>query len=117
MCEFSRVPARVRFAQLYGPKFGLEIIPVDNPQDAVRGADVIICATNTNVPVLHGEWLEPGQHVASIIGSNIALVKAGWLTKPRREIDDRVVERADLIAVNSRESIIQDQQGEVVPLV
>lgn len=105
--------SRLRFAQLYGPKFDLEIIPVDQPEEVVRGADVVICATNTNVPVLHGEWLEPGQHVASIVGSNIALVKAGWLKNPRREIDDRVVERANVVAANSREAIVQDQQGDL----
>lgn len=105
--------SRLRFAQIYGPKFGLEIIPVDDPREAVRGADVVICATNTNVPVLQGDWLEPGQHVSSIVGSNIALVRAGWLDKPRREVDDCVVERADVIAVNSREAVVQDEQGDL----
>lgn len=105
--------SRLRFAQTYGPKFGLEIIPVDDPRDAVRGADVVVCATNTNVPVLKGDWLEPGQHVSSIVGSNIALVRAGWLGRPRREVDDRVVERASVIAVNSREAVVQDEQGDL----
>jgi ornithine cyclodeaminase/alanine dehydrogenase-like protein (mu-crystallin family) len=105
--------SRLRFAQTYGPKFGLEIIPVDDPREAVRGADVVVCATNTNVPVLKGEWLEPGQHVTSIVGSNIQLVRAGWLDRPRREVDDRVVERADAIAVNSREAVVQDEQGDL----
>lgn len=105
--------SRLLFAQMFGPKFGLEIIPVDDPREAVRGVDVVICATNTNVPVLQGDWLEPGQHVASIVGSNIALVRAGWLDRPRRELDDRVIERADVIAVNSREAVIQDEQGDL----
>lgn len=105
--------SRLRFAQTYGPKFGIEITPVDDPRDAVRGSDVVMCATNTNVPVLMGEWLEPGQHVSSIVGSNIALVRAGWLDRPRRELDDRVVERADVIAVNSREAVVQDEQGDL----
>lgn len=47
--------SRLKFAQEYGPKLGLEIVPVEDPRDAVRGADVVICATNTNVPVLMGE--------------------------------------------------------------
>jgi ornithine cyclodeaminase len=105
--------SRERFAQYYGPKFGIEIAPVDDPREAVKGVDVVICATNTNVPVLKGEWLEPGQHVSSIVGSNIALVRAGWLDRPRREVDDEVVARADVIAVNSREAVVQDEQGDL----
>lgn len=105
--------SRRRFAETYGPRFGLEIVPVEDPRDAVRGADVVVCATNTNVPVLKGEWLEPGQHVSSIVGSNIQLVRAGWLDAPRREVDDEVVRRADVIAVNSREAVVQDEQGDL----
>lgn len=105
--------SRLRFAQTYGPKFGVEIRPMDDPVAAVSGADVVIAATNTNVPVIKGAWLEPGQHVTSIVGSNIALVKAGWLDAPRRELDDEVIARADRIAVNSREQIIKDEQGDL----
>ncbi|MDX1484603.1 MAG: ornithine cyclodeaminase family protein [Alphaproteobacteria bacterium] len=108
---------REQFAATYGPLFGLEIVPVDTPEAAVAGADVVICATNTNQPVLFGEWLEPGQHVTSIVGSNIALVKAGWLDEPRRELDDAAVMKADRIAVNSREQVIQDEQGDLFGLI
>ena len=105
--------SRLRFAQTYGPKFGVEIRPMDDPEAAIRGADVVLAATNTNVPVIKGAWLEPGQHVSSIVGSNIALVKAGWLDAPRRELDDDVIARADVIAVNSREQVIKDEQGDL----
>lgn len=114
----TRTPeSRERFAATYGPLFGVEIVPVDEAQDAVAGADVVIAATNTNVPVVFGEWLEPGQHVTSIVGSNIALVRAGWLDAPRREVDDAAVLRSDRIAVNSREQVVQDQQGDLFGLV
>lgn len=33
-------------------------------EEAVRGADVIITVTNSNEPVLFGEWVKPGAHVA-----------------------------------------------------
>lgn len=109
--------SRETFARTYGSLFGLEIIPVETAREAVAGADVVIAATNTNVPVVFGEWLEPGQHVTSIVGSNIELVRGGWLKEPRREVDDAVVLRADRIAVNSREQVIQDQQGDLFGLV
>lgn len=114
----TRTPEnRERFAATYGPLFGLEIVPVADAQAAVAGADVIIAATNTNVPVIFGDWLEPGQHVTSIVGSNIALVRAGWLEAPRRELDDVAVLRADRIAVNSREQVVQDEQGDLFGLI
>lgn len=108
---------REAFAKKYGPLFELEIIPVASAQEAVRGADVIIAATNTNVPVVFGEWLEPGQHLTSIVGSNIELVRGGWLKEPRREIDDAAVLRAACVAVNSREQVIQDEQGDLYGLI
>jgi ornithine cyclodeaminase/alanine dehydrogenase-like protein (mu-crystallin family) len=96
-----------------GPILDIEIIAVDQPEQAVRGVDVVIAATGSNVPIFPGEWLEPGQHVTSIVGSKASLVKGGWLKTPRREIDDITVKRADVIVANSRASVIQDQQGDL----
>ena len=111
------VESREAFANKFGPLFQLEIIPVDTAIEAVRNTDVVIAATNSNVPVVLGEWLEPGQHVTSIVGSNISLVRAGWLKEPRRELDDAVILRSDCIAVNSREQVIQDQPGDLFGLI
>lgn len=111
------VESREAFARKYGSLFELEIVPVDSAIEAVRGADVVIAATNSNVPVVLGEWLEPGQHVMSIVGSNIALVRAGWLDAPRRELDDAVILRSDRIVVNSREQVMQDQPGDLFGLI
>ena len=35
-------------------------IAMDDPREVVRGAHVVACCTNSKVPVLNGEWLEPG---------------------------------------------------------
>ena len=111
---YSRDPDnRRRFAETYGAKFDLDITPVDSPRAAVRGADVIVCATNTNVPLFDGDWLEPGQHVTGIIGSNIQLVKGGFLKKRRRELDDRTAERAAVIVANLRDSVVSEEQGDL----
>jgi ornithine cyclodeaminase/alanine dehydrogenase-like protein (mu-crystallin family) len=88
-----------------------EFVPVDDPRDVPRGADVVVCATNSNVPVFDGDWLEPGQHVVTVVGSNSALLKGGWLSAGRRENDDRTVERAAFIITNWRESVEQEEQA------
>ncbi len=104
---------RRAFADRYGPQFGVEIEPVGTTEDAIRGVDVLLCATNTNVELFDGDLLEPGQHLTGIIGGNIQLVQGGFLKKARREIDDRTVERADIVVANLRESIVSEQQGDL----
>src|SRR5438270_5801305 len=115
---FSRNAAnRVAFCRRMAELVDAEFVPVDNPRDVPRSADVVICATNSNVPVFDGDWLEPGQHVVTVVGSNNALVKGGWLQQGRRENDDRTAERAAFIITNSLESIEQEQQaGLIEPL-
>ena len=88
-----------------------EFIPVENPREVMKDVDVVICATNSSVPVFDGNWIEPGQHIVSVVGSNNALVTGGWLKSGRRENDDVTVERADFIITNWRESVEQDQQA------
>ena len=79
---------------------GIEVRAVDGAADVVDGADVILCATNSNVPVFDGNWLVPGQHVTSIVSSNIGLKKRGHVTEMRREIDQQTLERADVLMTN-----------------
>lgn len=111
---YTRTPeTRQQFADAFSRKFELEIVPVESPREVVADSDVVICATNTNVPLFNGEWIEPGQHFTSIVGSNAALLKGGWLKKRRREIDNVTVGRADVVVANSREAVIQDEQGDL----
>jgi ornithine cyclodeaminase/alanine dehydrogenase-like protein (mu-crystallin family) len=78
VCQFkevrvwSRTPERAqRFAALHGAK-AMDLEP------AVRGADVIVTATNALEPFLKGEWLKRGAHV-NAVGSP----RPTW-----RELDD-----------------------------
>lgn len=111
---FSRsTDNREAFAEKYGPRFEVEIKPVDSTREAIRDTDVVLCATNTNVELFDGDWLEPGQHVTGIIGGNVQLVQGGFLKKARREIDDKTVARADVIVANLRESVVSEKQGDL----
>ncbi len=87
--------------------------PVAEGPRAAQDVDIILCMTNTNVPVIDGSWLEPGQYIISVIGSNIELVKSGNLDKPRREIDDGTLKRCDFIVALSREQAVDSQQGDI----
>ena len=68
---FSRsADNRADFVARMQPQVRASIRAVDEPERAARGADLICLATGSNVPVLFGAWLEPGQHVTSIVVSN-----------------------------------------------
>jgi ornithine cyclodeaminase/alanine dehydrogenase-like protein (mu-crystallin family) len=101
------------FAEEMTEALRTEVVPVDRPEDVVRNVDVVVAATNASVAVFDGAWLEPGQHVTSIVGSNVGLVEGGFTPRKRREIDDLTLQRAAVIAAASRSQVLQDQQGDL----
>jgi ornithine cyclodeaminase/alanine dehydrogenase-like protein (mu-crystallin family) len=112
---FSRnAENRKTFCALMQPHVDAELVPVDNPREVAVDADLIVCATGSNVPVLLGDWLESGAHVTSIVGSNKELLAEGLVSKPRRELDDQVLARADVIVATLKRQGIQDEQGDFV---
>jgi ornithine cyclodeaminase/alanine dehydrogenase-like protein (mu-crystallin family) len=104
---------RANFVREMAPRINVSLRAVDEPEDAAKGADLICMATNTNVPALFGDWLEPGQHITSIVNSNKGVREQAGLARPRREVDDEVVRRADLILVNIRDQSIVDEHGDL----
>ncbi len=68
--------------------------------------DVVSTATSAMAPVLFGEMLKEGCHV-NAVGGNM-LVK--------REIDEKVVERANLVVIDSREQG-EKECGDFLPLL
>jgi alanine dehydrogenase len=111
---FSRNPEnRKKFAEEMGPVTNLNITPVSSPDEAVRGVDIILTATNSSVPVFDGNWLEPGQHVTTIVGSNVGLVKGGFTAAKRREIDDATLARSDVHGIVSIQQAVQDEQADI----
>jgi len=100
--------ARRAFCEEMQPYVEAALVPVDTPEAAVRDMDIVLTATNSDVPVFDGRLLAPGQHVTSIVGTNNA--PGGRL---RRELDDAAVGRMDRIGVASREEIMPDRQGDL----
>lgn len=91
----------------------VELEAVDDPDQVVDVADIILTATNSNVPVFDGSRLRPGQHITSIVGSNMGLVKAGHVRTQRRELDDATLLGADRIGLVSKGQAIHDRQGDI----
>jgi thiomorpholine-carboxylate dehydrogenase len=92
---WSRDPEHARrFAQAYGA------IATD-AESAVRGADIVVTATNALEPVLRGAWLKSGAHV-NAVGSP----RPTW-----REVDDPAM--SNILVVDSREAVL-NESGDVI---
>ncbi|HLC27293.1 MAG TPA: ornithine cyclodeaminase family protein [bacterium] len=84
---------RVAFCREIEPILGVEMIPADSPQEAVKGAQVIVTVTNHGEPVFSGSWLEPAVHINSI---------------GRGELDTDTLAKASRIVAELREQILHD---------
>jgi len=79
------------------------IHPVDNPREVVKGADVLICATSSNVPVVRGRVLETRPACVNRRRFEQRTGQRRALKEGRRENDDETVRRADFIRQNWRD--------------
>ena len=98
--------SRQRFAETVAQRHGVAATAVDSAEQCVRGVQIVITATNSSDPVLFGRWLEPGCHVIGIV--------SGSKFDRRREHDDEVIRRSDIVVVNLREQIAIDEQPELI---
>jgi len=95
---------REKFARDVSAETGIEVVPTNSAEEAIRGSDIVTAATNTVDPVILGKWVEPGMHLNSIVGGD------GFL--PRKELDDEAVVKANLIVVGYKPQIFLDKQAE-----
>jgi ornithine cyclodeaminase len=92
----SRNPEkRSAFASEMQRRLNMEVRPVDNAQAAVEGADIVVCATTSPVPVVATEWLKPGTHINTV----------GPKTRNAHELGFDIAEKASVIATDSIEQI------------
>jgi len=80
---------RRAFSREMSDMLGLDIEPVGAPEDAVRSADVVLCATSSMAPIFPPEWLAPGMHVSSI---------------KRPEVAPETLRRVDRFVIHNRDA-------------
>jgi ornithine cyclodeaminase len=84
---------------------GLAARRVDDPNEAIAGADIVLAATSSATPVFDGSRIEPGTHVTGV----------GSFTTEMREVDTALVQRARVI-VDQREAIMEEAGDIVGPI-
>jgi ornithine cyclodeaminase/alanine dehydrogenase-like protein (mu-crystallin family) len=100
---------RERFAEEMTELLNVEVEPVARPEAVIKGADIVMCATNSSEPVFDGSWLEPGQFVTTLVNTDGV--------HRRTEADPTTMIRSDLIVLNNTETAIQNQQRELLDLI
>ena len=88
---FSPNPAhRERFVEDPRWESCPDVAAVASAEEAVRGSDIVVIATNALTPVIRTGWLEPGQYVCSVRHCEIA---------------PETFARFDVLAVNSKDNL------------
>ena len=88
---FGREPKSIR-SQNVECTLDIDVTAVSSGEEAAD-SDIIATITNSQQPVLLGEWLKPGTHI-NAAGNN------SWL---KREIDTRAIAMSDIIATDDVE--------------
>ncbi|MGD0366116.1 MAG: ornithine cyclodeaminase family protein [Acidobacteriaceae bacterium] len=100
--DFSEVRVWSRtadHARRFASEFGLT--PVETPEKAVRGADVVLGVASTREPLFRGEWL----------GLDTFTCAVAVVTPDRRELDDTAMNAS--IVVESREAALRES-GDII---
>jgi alanine dehydrogenase len=79
---------REAFATEMSALLGIEVTAVDQPETAIAGSDIAMCASNSLDPIFFERWIEPGMHLSSI---------------KLPEIEVSAVKRADRLALHVHE--------------
>lgn len=94
------------YCRVNSEKLGIEVVPAASPEEVVRGSDIVTTITTAARPLFSHEMVEPGTHI-NAAGSN-ALI--------RTEIDEKTVQKADIIAVDAKD-VAAKECGDLLPLL
>jgi ornithine cyclodeaminase/alanine dehydrogenase-like protein (mu-crystallin family) len=84
---------RAAFCERLAKKTGIDVVPVEKPEQAVEGLPIVTTATTSKEPVFDGKLLAPGAFL-NAVGANLLI---------KREIDGTALRRAGRIVVDTKE--------------
>jgi ornithine cyclodeaminase len=92
------------FVSELSSKYPFRLEAAESAEDAIRGADVIVTATNAAEPVLRRTWVKPGAHINAV----------GSCSPKKREIDTETVVASSFF-VDRRESALNEAGDYIIP--
>jgi ornithine cyclodeaminase/alanine dehydrogenase-like protein (mu-crystallin family) len=98
-CYSPNAERRMAFAQEMRGKTGVEVVASESGREAVRGAQVVLCATNSWSHVYSADWVEPGVHISTI---------------QHAELDPATFKKADVLIAHytgGRPAVIDSSRG------
>lgn len=102
---WNRSPTRAAKIAAKLDDLGAQIAVTDDLEGAARGADIISCATMSEVPLVKGAWLSAGQHVDLV----------GAFKPTMREVDSHAVDKARVFC-DTRDGALKDGGDLAIPL-
>jgi ornithine cyclodeaminase len=100
----SREIFAAEMAAELGP--GVRVLAAGSPEEAVRGAHVISCATTSFEPIFDADWVTPGAHVNGVGSYRLDMV----------EMPPELFGRAACVAVDAREAALEEA-GDLVAAI
>jgi alanine dehydrogenase len=100
---FSPTPAhRQAFAESVGREQGLNIRPVERPEQAVAGCDLLLSVFRAGKePSVRADWITPGMHICA----------ASSVRPVARELEDGIWRKAAVVAVDDRAHAFESGDG------
>jgi ornithine cyclodeaminase/alanine dehydrogenase-like protein (mu-crystallin family) len=100
---FSPTPAhRQAFAEAIGREQGLNIKPVERPEQAVAGCDLLLSVFRAGKePAVSADWITPGMHICA----------ASSVRPAARELEDDIWRKAAVVAVDDRAHAFESGDG------
>ena len=80
---------REAFSARMSDVLGITVTPVTQPEEAITGADIVMCGSNSIDPIFFQQWIEEGMHLSSI-------------KKP--EIEPAAIRAADKVVVHTHDT-------------
>jgi alanine dehydrogenase len=88
-CFSPNAEHREAFATQMSDTLGVEVAPVAQPEEAIDGADIVMCASNSLDNIFFERWVVPGVHLSSI---------------KQPEIEVKALKRADRVVLHYHEA-------------
>ena len=71
-------------------------IKFTSPEEAVRGSDIVVTVTPSNIPLVRDEWVGEGTHISAMGADDVG----------KHELDTTLVKRASLFADYPKQSLV-----------